>query len=90
MPSQLQDGRPDLSAEDRLCGQGHAIPDRRGRRSGRERVAADGIDLMDEVCLAKIPGETVSMRCGGDGFAVFFGLAKPVRTPVIGSQVRRW
>ena len=48
------------------------------------------IDLMDEVCLAKIPDETVSMRCGGDGFAVFFGLATPVRTPVIGSQVRRW
>ena len=52
--------------------------------------AANNIDLMDEVCLTKIPDETVSTRCGGNGFVVFFGLAKPVRTPVVGSQVRRW
>ncbi len=52
--------------------------------------AANNIDLMDEVCLTKAPDETVSTRCGGNGFVVFFGLAKPVRTPVVGSQVRRW
>jgi len=52
--------------------------------------AANNIDLMDEVCLTKAPDETLSTRCGGNGFVVFFGLAKPVKTPVIGSQVRRW
>lgn len=52
--------------------------------------AANNIDLMDEVCLTKTPDETVSTRCGGNAFVVFFGLAKPVRTPVVGSQVRRW
>lgn len=52
--------------------------------------AANNIDLMDEVCLTKIPDEAVSTRCGGNGFVVFFGLAKPVRTPVVGSQVRGW
>jgi DNA-binding beta-propeller fold protein YncE len=52
--------------------------------------AANNIDLMDEVCLTKTPDETASTRCGGNGFVVFFGLAKPVRTPVVGSQVRRW
>lgn len=52
--------------------------------------AANNIDLMDEVCLTKVPDETLSTRCGGNGFVVFFGLAKPVRTPVVGSQVKRW
>ncbi len=52
--------------------------------------AANNIDLMDEVCLTKIPDESLSTRCGGNGFVVFFGLAKPVRTPVVGSQVQRW
>ncbi len=52
--------------------------------------AANNIDLMDEVCLTKIPDEALSTRCGGNGFVVFFGLAKPVRTPVVGSQARRW
>ncbi|HMR34580.1 MAG TPA: hypothetical protein PKA13_26385 [Geminicoccaceae bacterium] len=52
--------------------------------------AANNIDLMDEVCLTQVPDEVVSTRCGGNGFVVFFGLAKPVRTPVVGSQVRRW
>ncbi len=52
--------------------------------------AANNIDLMDEVCLTKVPDEAVSTRCGGNGFVVFFGLAKPVKTPVVGSQVRSW
>jgi DNA-binding beta-propeller fold protein YncE len=52
--------------------------------------AANNIDLMDQVCLTKTPDETVSTRCGGNGFVVFFGLAKPVKTPVVGSQVQRW
>lgn len=52
--------------------------------------AANNIDLMDEVCLTKTPDESVSTRCGGNGFVVFFGLAKPVRTPVVGSQAKGW
>lgn len=52
--------------------------------------AANNIDLMDEVCLTKTPVEAESTRCGGNAFVVFFGLAKPVRTPVVGSQVKRW
>lgn len=51
---------------------------------------ANNIDLMDEVCLTKVPDEALSTRCGGNGFVVFFGLAKPVKTPVVGSQVRGW
>lgn len=52
--------------------------------------AANNIDLMDEVCLTKTPDEGLSTRCGGNAFVVFFGLARPVKTPVIGSQVKRW
>ena len=28
--------------------------------------------------------EALSTRCGGDGVTVFYGMAKPVRTPQIG------
>jgi hypothetical protein len=51
---------------------------------------ANNIDLMDEVCIKKVPDEAVSTRCGGNGFVEFFGLAKPVKTPVVGGQVRAW
>ncbi len=51
---------------------------------------ANNIDLMDEVCITKVPDEAVSTRCGGNGFVEFFGLAKPVKTPVVGGQVRGW
>jgi streptogramin lyase len=51
---------------------------------------ANNIDLMDEVCITKVPNEDVSTRCGGNGFVEFFGLAKPVKTPVVGGQVRGW
>jgi hypothetical protein len=34
-------------------------------------------------CLGT-PNEAVSTRCGGQGVTVFYGIAKPVRTPVIG------
>jgi hypothetical protein len=34
-------------------------------------------------CYGK-PDETVSTLCGGQGVVVFFGMAKPVRTPLIG------
>jgi hypothetical protein len=45
---------------------------------------------MNEVCIKQVPYEAVSTRCGGNGFVEFFGLAKPVKTPVIGSQVQSW
>src|SRR5499427_5507461 len=31
-----------------------------------------------------VPPEVLSTRCGGQGVVVFFGIAKPVRTPQIG------
>ena len=31
-----------------------------------------------------VPDPALSTRFGGDGFVVFFGLAKPVHTPLIG------
>jgi hypothetical protein len=34
-------------------------------------------------CYGK-PDEAISTRCGGQGVVVFFGMAKPVRTPLIG------
>jgi hypothetical protein len=36
-----------------------------------------------ESCYGR-PNEVVSTLCGGQGVVVFFGLAKPVRTPLIG------
>jgi hypothetical protein len=51
---------------------------------------ANNIDLMNDVCIKKVPDEAVSTRCGGNGFVEFFGLAKPVKTPVVGGQVRGW
>ena len=30
------------------------------------------------------PNEALSTRCGGQGVAIFFGMAKPVRAPQIG------
>ncbi|HKM89079.1 MAG TPA: hypothetical protein VJX29_00580, partial [Candidatus Acidoferrales bacterium] len=49
---------------------------------------ANNIDLLNEVCIQKAPDESITTRCGGNAFVEFFGLAKPVKTPVIGSQVR--
>jgi hypothetical protein len=34
-------------------------------------------------CIGK-PQEALSTRCGGQGVVVFYGMAKPVRTPLIG------
>ena len=35
------------------------------------------------VCYGK-PAEPISTRCGGEGLVAFFGMAKPVRAPLIG------
>jgi hypothetical protein len=34
-------------------------------------------------CLS-VPDEAVSTRCGGQGVTIFYGMAKPVRSPQIG------
>ena len=34
-------------------------------------------------CLS-VPEEALSTRCGGQGVVIFFGMAKPVRSPQIG------
>lgn len=34
-------------------------------------------------CFGQSP-EAVSTRCGGNGLTVFYGMAKPVRVPLIG------
>jgi hypothetical protein len=34
--------------------------------------------------VKKVPDPVLSTRFGGNGTVVFFGLAKPVRTPLIG------
>jgi len=45
---------------------------------------ANNWDLPEEVGFQKAPPEPLSTRFGGNGAVVFFGLAKPVRTPLIG------
>jgi hypothetical protein len=35
-------------------------------------------------CFATPPIEALSTRCGGQGVTVFYGMAKPLRTPLIG------
>jgi hypothetical protein len=37
-----------------------------------------------DIGFEKLPQEALSTRFGGNGAVVFFGLAKPVRTPLIG------
>jgi hypothetical protein len=39
---------------------------------------------MPEQGFKKVPKPALSTRFGGNGTVVFFGLAKPVRTPLIG------
>ena len=36
-----------------------------------------------DACFHRLP-EALSTRCGGQGVTIFFGMAKPVRTPLIG------
>jgi DNA-binding beta-propeller fold protein YncE len=44
---------------------------------------ANNWDQADEG-LKKVPDPNVSTRFGGNGIVIFYGLAKPVRTPLIG------
>ena len=39
---------------------------------------------QDPASCYGVPIEAASTRCGGQGVVVFFGQAKPVRTPQIG------
>ena len=44
---------------------------------------ANNLDIIDQG-LKKVPDPALATRFGGNGVVVFFGLAKPVRTPLIG------
>lgn len=44
---------------------------------------ADNWRDYDNHCFVK-PAEAISTQCGGNGLTVFYGMAKPVRTPQIG------
>ena len=35
-------------------------------------------------CFENTYNEALSTRCGGQGVVVFYGMAKPVKTPLIG------
>jgi len=45
---------------------------------------ANNWDMPEQVGFKKAPPPALSTRFGGNGAVVFFGLAKPVRTPLIG------
>jgi len=45
---------------------------------------ANNWDLPEQAGFKKVPPPALSTRFGGNGTVVFFGLAKPVRTPLIG------
>jgi streptogramin lyase len=45
---------------------------------------ANNWDLAEQAGFKKVPPAALSTRFGGNGTVVFFGLAKPVRTPLIG------
>ncbi|MCB1494823.1 MAG: hypothetical protein KDJ86_03475 [Bauldia sp.] len=45
---------------------------------------ANNWDMPAEAGFKETPPEAISTRFGGDGAVVFLGLAKPVRTPLIG------
>jgi len=45
---------------------------------------ANNWDLPEQAGFKKAPPPALSTRFGGNGTVVFFGVAKPVRTPLIG------
>jgi len=45
---------------------------------------ANNWDMPQQVGFKEVPPPALSTRFGGNGTVVFFGLAKPVRTPLIG------
>jgi streptogramin lyase len=45
---------------------------------------ANNWDLPEQAGFKKVPPPALSTRFGGNGVVVFYGLAKPVRTPLIG------
>jgi len=44
----------------------------------------DNWQVTDSCFLDSSKDEALSTRCGGNGVTVFFGMAKPVRTPLVG------
>ena len=50
---------------------------------------ANNWQLPQQAGFQEVPPEAVSTRFGGNGAVIFFGIAKPVRTPLIG-PVQGW
>ena len=81
LPARHEDRRCDFAAG-RLCRRRVADAGRRRHRSGRRRLGHQ--QLAGSPRLLGKPDEAVSTLCAGQGVVVFFGMAKPVRTPLIG------
>jgi hypothetical protein len=52
------------------------------RRTGNIWVGNNWQDINQ--CFENTYNEALSTRCGGQGVVVFYGMAKPVKTPLIG------
>jgi hypothetical protein len=47
-------------------------------------INTDAYSVPDIDSCFGVPPEALSTRCGGQGVTIFFGIAKPVRSPQIG------
>ena len=81
LPARRKDRRPDLTPR-RLHRRAAIITDVAIDPAGNVWVA-NNWDRPDEG-FKKEPDPALSTRFGGNGTVVFFGLAKPVKTPLIG------
>ena len=81
-PPELNTGDP-ISPSTGYIGSLQVITDVAVDPAGNVWVA-NNWDLPERVGFKEAPEEAPSTRFGGDGAVVFFGLAKPVRTPLIG------
>ena len=53
-------------------------------RASLGRLGGEQVGQTDEEGFKEVPDPALATRFGGNGTVVFFGLAKPVRTPLIG------
>ena len=81
LPARHKDRRPDFTAR-RLHRRIQIITDVAIDPGGNVWVANNWD--MPEQGFKEVPEPALSTRFGGNGTVVFFGLAKPVRTPLIG------
>jgi hypothetical protein len=81
LPAGHEDRRSDFTAR-RLRGRRSADADGYRHRPGRRRLGDE--QLAGRRQLLRQPSRGAFDRCGGQGVVVFYGMAKPVRTPQIG------